>query len=146
MGRLPITMCAFTMCACTFIMAYFLFPVHFAFYFHSTFHSAFLHSSFHSCPRDYPDKLLGGWIWLPLIMLLHNLRDETRLTVRFHVGGKPWEIPPKSCPQCKPISVLLWPTTLPITIKPWCGSLQSLDWTGGLDWWTGLVDWTGGLV
>ena len=22
------------------------------------------------------------------------------------------------------------------------GSLQSLDWTGGLDWWTGLVDWT----
>ena len=30
----------------------------------------------------------------------------------------------------------------------WCpmGSLQSLDWTGGLDWWTGLVDWTGGLV
>ena len=20
------------------------------------------------------------------------------------------------------------------------GSLQSLDWTGGLDWWTGLVD------
>ena len=25
-------------------------------------------------------------------------------------------------------------------------SLQSLDWTGGLDWWTGLVDWTGGLT
>ena len=25
------------------------------------------------------------------------------------------------------------------------GSLQSLDWTGGLDWWTGLVDWTSGL-
>ena len=25
------------------------------------------------------------------------------------------------------------------------GSLQSLDWTSGLDWWTGLVDWTGGL-
>ena len=25
------------------------------------------------------------------------------------------------------------------------GRLQSLDWTGGLDWWTGLVDWTGGL-
>ena len=24
-------------------------------------------------------------------------------------------------------------------------SLQSLNWTGGLDWWTGLVDWTGGL-
>ena len=24
-------------------------------------------------------------------------------------------------------------------------SLQSLDWTGGLDWWTGLVDWIGGL-
>ena len=22
------------------------------------------------------------------------------------------------------------------------GSLQSLDWTGGLNWWTGLVDWT----
>ena len=21
-------------------------------------------------------------------------------------------------------------------------SLQSLDWTGGLDWWTGLVNWT----
>ena len=21
------------------------------------------------------------------------------------------------------------------------GSLQSLDWTSGLDWWTGLVDW-----
>ena len=20
------------------------------------------------------------------------------------------------------------------------GRLQSLDWTGGLDWWTGLVD------
>ena len=27
----------------------------------------------------------------------------------------------------------------------WNGSLQSLDWTGGLDWWTGLVDWIGGL-
>jgi len=26
------------------------------------------------------------------------------------------------------------------------GSLQSLDWTGGLDWWTGPVDWTGGLT
>ena len=25
------------------------------------------------------------------------------------------------------------------------GSIQSLDWTGGLDWWTGPVDWTGGL-
>ena len=25
------------------------------------------------------------------------------------------------------------------------GRLQSLDWTGRLDWWTGLVDWTGGL-
>ena len=25
------------------------------------------------------------------------------------------------------------------------GSLQSLEWTSGLDWWTGLVDWTGGL-
>ena len=21
------------------------------------------------------------------------------------------------------------------------GSIQSLDWTSGLDWWTGLVDW-----
>jgi len=28
----------------------------------------------------------------------------------------------------------------------WCGSLQSLDWTSGLDWWTGLVDWTSGLT
>ena len=26
-----------------------------------------------------------------------------------------------------------------------CGSLQSLYWNGGLDWWTGPVDWTGGL-
>ena len=26
------------------------------------------------------------------------------------------------------------------------GSIQSLDWTGGLDWWTGPVDWTGGLT
>ena len=26
------------------------------------------------------------------------------------------------------------------------GSLQSLDWTSGPDWWTGLVDWTGGLT
>ena len=43
-------MCAFTMCACAFIMAYFLFPVHFAYYFCSVFRSAFLRSSFHSCP------------------------------------------------------------------------------------------------
>jgi len=21
------------------------------------------------------------------------------------------------------------------------GSLQSLDWTGGMNWWTELVDW-----
>ena len=26
------------------------------------------------------------------------------------------------------------------------GSIQSLDWTGGLDRWTGPVDWTGGLT
>ena len=26
------------------------------------------------------------------------------------------------------------------------GSIQSLDWTGGLDRWTGLVDWTSGLT
>ena len=47
-------MCAFTMCTCASIMAYFLFPVHFASYFRSTFcsafHSAFLRSGFHSCP------------------------------------------------------------------------------------------------
>ena len=30
-------------------------------------------------------------------------------------------------------------------IMEWNGSLQSLDWTGGLDWWTGPVDWVGGL-
>ena len=36
----------------------------------------------------------------------------------------------------------------PMTIigKLSSGSLQSLDWTGGLDWWTGPVDWTGGLT
>ena len=42
---------------------------------------------------------------------------------------------------------LVWQSQTPV-----CGSLQSLDWTGGLvdwsgglDWWTGLVDWTSGL-
>ena len=39
-------MCAFTMCACGFI----LLPVHFASYFRSAFCFAFLHSGFHSCP------------------------------------------------------------------------------------------------
>ena len=33
----------------------------------------------------------------------------------------------------------------PAKTRQWEGRLQSLDWTGGLDWWTGLVDWTGGL-
>ena len=41
-SRLPITMCAFTMCACAFIVAYFLiFLAHFASYFRSVFPSAF---------------------------------------------------------------------------------------------------------
>ena len=26
------------------------------------------------------------------------------------------------------------------------GSLYSLDWTTGLDYWTGLLDWTTGLA
>ena len=39
-------MCASTMCACSFTMAYFLFPA----YFRSAFRSAFLRSGFPSCP------------------------------------------------------------------------------------------------
>ena len=35
-------------------------------------------------------------------------------------------------------SVRLYCTSLYIVLL---GRLQSLDWTGGLDWWTGLVDW-----
>ena len=46
----------------------------------------------------------------------------------------------------------MWPTDVK-HITSWLfvkdlsllGSLQSLDWTSGLDWLTGLVDWTGGL-
>ena len=26
------------------------------------------------------------------------------------------------------------------------GSLQSLDWNSGLEWWTGMVDWNGGIA
>ena len=60
----PITMCAFTMCACVFIMAYFLFPVHFAYYFHSVFRSAFLRSSFHSCPTGRTFSIFSKFILL----------------------------------------------------------------------------------
>ena len=25
------------------------------------------------------------------------------------------------------------------------GSLQSLDWNGGMEWWNGMVEWNGGM-
>ena len=25
------------------------------------------------------------------------------------------------------------------------GSLQSLDWNGGLEWWNGMLEWNGGM-
>ena len=33
--------------------------------------------------------------------------------------------------------------TLPLSAKG--VACETMDWTGGLDWWTGPVHWTGGL-